>query len=242
MIYDLKIANPNATVSVKLASKTNIGTIGLGVYKAGAETNYLAAGGGGTGASPISSILYAGMPWELAVADVHQQTVNADWRGNRRINADGALRTGYAGDALRSFMMGSDGVDYGMESLVAEGCVRAGVCEKNTCLVGIATQDPFLRALYTGKPEYRYKLLPVPGAGSARASLAAMKAKSVDEIIGRTDLLEQVDFRNGLDLSDLYQTLPPGAAIHYAARCRKRIEVPETLDHRILRQNGFRPE
>ena len=188
LIYDLKQANPRAAVSVKLVASEGIGTIAAGVVKGLAEVVHIAGGDGGTGASPLSSIKNAGMPWELGLAEVQEALVSNGLRGRTRLRVDGGLKTGR--DIVVAALMGADEFSFGTAALVAEGCILVRTCHRDTCPVGIATQNPALRAKFEGTPEMvaRYLLLV---AEEARLLLASLGLRSLEEAVGRTDLLRQ---------------------------------------------------
>ena len=186
LVYDLKQANPRADVSVKLVASEGVGTIAAGVVKGLADIVHIAGGDGGTGASPLSSIKNAGLPWEIGLADTQQALTSNGLRGRARIRVDGGIKTGR--DIVMAALLGADEYSFGTAALVAEGCILVRTCHRNTCPVGIATQDPKLRAKYTGTPEMvaRYLLLV---AEEVRRLLAQLGFESLQEAIGRTDLL-----------------------------------------------------
>ena len=188
LIYDLKQANPRAKVSVKLVSSEGVGTIAAGVVKGLAEVVHIAGSDGGTGASPLSSIKNVGMPWEIGLAETQATLVANGLRGRVRVRVDGGLKTGK--DIVLAALLGADEFSFGTAALVAEGCIMVRTCHRNTCPVGIATQDPKLRAKFAATPEMvaRYLLFV---AEEARELLASMGLSSFDEAIGRTDLLRQ---------------------------------------------------
>ena len=188
LIYDLKQANPEAAVSVKLVASEGIGTIAAGVVKGLAEVVHIAGGDGGTGASPLSSIKNAGMPWELGLAEVQSALVSNGLRGRTRLRVDGGLKTGR--DVVIAALLGADEFSFGTAALVAEGCILVRTCHRDTCPVGIATQNPALRSKFAGTPEMvaRYLLLV---AEEARLLLASLGLRSLGEAVGRTDLLRQ---------------------------------------------------
>ncbi|MGH2807234.1 MAG: glutamate synthase-related protein, partial [Actinomycetota bacterium] len=188
LIFDLKQANPRAKVSVKLVSSDGVGTIAAGVVKGLADVVHVAGSDGGTGASPVSSIKNAGMPWELGLAETQAALATNGLRGRARVRVDGGLKTGR--DIVVAALLGADEFSFGTMALVAEGCILVRTCHRNTCPVGIATQDPKLRAKYAGTSEMvvRYLMLV---AEEARALLASLGLRSFDDAIGRTDLLRQ---------------------------------------------------
>jgi glutamate synthase (ferredoxin) len=188
LIYDLKQVNPDAMISVKLVSTAGVGTIAAGVAKGYADIILISGSTGGTGASPLSSIKNAGMPWELGLSETQQTLVANELRGRVKVRADGGLQTGR--DVVVAAMLGADEYSFGTVAMIAEGCRMARVCHNNTCPVGIATQRQDLRAKFPGTPEsvmafFRYL------AHEVREILASLGLRSLDEAIGRPDLLQQ---------------------------------------------------
>ena len=210
LIYDLKQVNPQALVSVKLVSHAGVGTIAAGVVKAGADLITISGHDGGTGASPISSIRYAGVPWELGVAEAHQALRMNQLRERAILQTDGGLKTGL--DVVKAALLGADSFGFGTAPMIVLGCKYLRICHLNNCATGIATQDERLRSQYfTGLPERVenfFRLL----SEEVREWLAYLGAKSLDEIVGRTDLLQQLDAspRDGVrvDLSRLLHGAP----------------------------------
>ena len=206
LIYDLKQISPTADVSVKLVAEAGVGTIAAGVVKAGADVVLISGHSGGTGASPLSSIKYAGVSWELGLAETQQALTLNSLRERVRLRTDGGLQTGR--DVLIAALLGADEFSFGTAVLVAEGCLMARSCHTNTCPVGIATQRPDLRAKFPGTPESVMHFLGHL-AQEVRELLAELGARSLDEIIGRTELLEQFvtgdERADKLDLSGLLQ-------------------------------------
>ena len=188
LIFDLKQANPGAPVSVKLVASEGVGTIAAGVVKGLADVVHIAGGDGGTGASPLSSIKNAGMPWEIGLADTQATLVANGLRGRVRLRADGGMKTGR--DVLVAALLGADEYSFGTAALVAEGCIMVRTCHRDTCPVGITTQNPELRKKFAGTPEgvARYLLLV---AEELRVLLASLGLRTLDEAIGRSDLLKQ---------------------------------------------------
>jgi glutamate synthase (ferredoxin) len=197
LIWDLKRANPRAAVGVKLVSGCGIGTIAAGVTKAYADYIVIAGHSGGTGASPLSSIKYAGNPWELGLAETQQVLIHNGLRGRVRLRTDGGLRT--ARDIVTAALLGADEYAFGTAVLVALGCDMARQCHLNTCPTGIATQRPDLRAKFRGKPEHVVRFFNEL-AEEVRQLLAKLGLPSLQDAVGRTDLLEQVRFDAGLNL------------------------------------------
>ncbi len=200
LIWDLKRVNPRATVGVKLVSGCGVGTIAAGVAKAYADYIVIAGHSGGTGASPLSSIKYAGNPWELGLAEAQQVLIHNGLRGRVRLRTDGGLRT--ARDIVIAALLGADEFAFGTAVLVALGCDMARQCHLNTCPTGIATQRPELRAKFRGKPEHIVRLFDELSA-EVRQLLAKLGLPSLAAATGRTDLLEQVRWDAGLDLKPL---------------------------------------
>jgi glutamate synthase domain-containing protein 2/glutamate synthase domain-containing protein 3 len=200
LIYDLKRVNPRATVGVKLVSSCGVGTIAAGVAKAYADYIVIAGNSGGTGASPLSSIKYAGNPWELGLAEAQQVLIHNGLRGRVRLRTDGGLRT--ARDIVMAALLGADEFAFGTAVLVALGCDMARQCHLNTCPTGIATQRPDLRAKFRGKPEHVVRYFEEL-AVEVRHLLASLGLPSLAAATGRTDLLEQVRWDAGIDLKSL---------------------------------------
>ncbi|MFO1214224.1 MAG: glutamate synthase-related protein [Burkholderiaceae bacterium] len=187
LIHDLKNANPRADVSVKLVSEVGVGTIAAGVAKCKADHVVIAGHDGGTGASPWSSIKHAGTPWELGLAETQQTLVLNRLRGRIRVQADGQMKTGR--DVVIGALLGADEFGFATAPLVAEGCIMMRKCHLNTCPVGVATQDPVLRAKFTGRPEHVVNYFFFV-AEEARQIMAQLGIRKFDELIGRADLLD----------------------------------------------------
>jgi len=187
LIHDLKNANPRADISVKLVSEVGVGTIAAGVAKCKADHVVIAGHDGGTGASPWSSIKHAGTPWELGLAETQQTLVLNRLRSRIRVQADGQMKTGR--DVVIGALLGADEFGFATAPLVAEGCIMMRKCHLNTCPVGVATQDPVLRAKFTGKPEHVVNYFFFV-AEEARQIMAQLGIRSFDELIGRADLLD----------------------------------------------------
>jgi glutamate synthase (NADPH) large chain len=195
LIFDLKNINPNARISVKLVSEAGVGTIAAGVAKAHADVILISGHDGGTGASPVSSIHHAGSPWELGLAETQQVLVMNDLRGRVRLQVDGQLKTGR--DVVIGALLGAEEFGFATAPLVATGCIMMRKCHLNTCPVGVATQDPELRKRFPGKPEHviRYMMFV---AEEVRGLLAQLGLRSLDEAVGRTDLIVPRKLENGL--------------------------------------------
>ncbi|MEA2476979.1 MAG: hypothetical protein QOC87_1178, partial [Actinomycetota bacterium] len=236
LIFDLKQANRSARVSVKLVSSEGVGTIAAGVVKGLADVVHISGGDGGTGASPLSSIKNVGMSWELGLADAHSSLMKNDLRGRTRLRVDGGFKTGR--DVVMAALLGADEFSFGTAALVAEGCILVRTCHRNTCPVGIATQDPKLRAKFAGTPEMVARYL-VFVAEEVRRLLASLGLRSIDEAVGRTDLLHQRATGNERwDSIDLKPLLTPRAATHKFEQ-RLAIQDPRSeLGDRLLR-NGI---
>ncbi|WP_263372457.1 glutamate synthase-related protein [Granulicella cerasi] len=207
LIYDLKRVNPKAAVGVKLVSSMGVGTVAAGVAKAYADFIVIAGNNGGTGAAALSSIKYAGNPWELGLAEAQQLLRANGMRGRVRLRADGGLST--ARDVLIAALLGADEYAFGTAVLVALGCDMARQCHLNTCPTGIATQKPELRAKFRGKPEHVVVLFQQIAADLQKL-LAKFGLRSLEEAIGRVDLLEQVRFEGNLDLTPVLAQVGEG--------------------------------
>jgi len=236
LIFDLRHVNPTAVVSVKLVAETGVGTIAAGVAKAGADLILISGDSGGTGSSPLSSIKHAGIPWELGLAETHQTLVLNDLRGRVRLQTDGQLKTGR--DVVIAALLGAEEYGFSTAPLIAEGCVMMRKCHLNTCPVGIATQDPVLRAKFNGKPEYVINYFFFV-AEEARALMARLGFRTVDEMIGRTDALCAAELSHHwkartLDVSALLWR--PDAAASVATRCDsgQRRDLDRVLDHALV--------
>ncbi|MCB9735531.1 MAG: glutamate synthase large subunit [Deltaproteobacteria bacterium] len=188
LIYDLKCVNPAARVSVKLVSEVGVGTVAAGVAKAGAGAVVIAGETGGTGASPMSSVKHAGLPWELGLAETQQVLVQNDLRGRIRVQVDGGLRTGR--DVVVGALLGAEEFGFSTAPLIALGCVMLRKCHLNTCSVGIATQDEQLRKMFAGKPEEVIRFLFLV-AEEARGIMARLGVTRFEDLVGRKDLLRQ---------------------------------------------------
>ena len=186
LIYDLKNANPEARINVKLVSEVGVGTVAAGVAKGHADVILISGHDGGTGASPVSSIKHAGLPWELGLAETHQTLVLNGLRSRVRLETDGQLKTGR--DVVIAALLGAEEFGFATGPLVAMGCIMMRVCHLDTCPVGVATQNPELRQRFTGKPEDVVNFMRFI-AEDVREHLAALGARTLDELIGRADLL-----------------------------------------------------
>jgi glutamate synthase (NADPH/NADH) large chain len=233
LIYDLKQINPDARVCVKLVSATGIGTIAAGVAKAKADVILIAGHNGGTGASPQSSIKYAGIPWEMGLTEANQILTLNNLRHRVTLRTDGGIRTGR--DVVMAAMMGAEEFGIGTASLVAMGCIMVRQCHSNTCPVGVCTQDEKLRQKFTGTPEKVVTLFSFI-AEEVRDILSSLGFRKLEDVIGRTDLLYQIsrgaEELDDLDLNPLLVQADPGNHARYSTQ-KGRNEVPDTLDAQI---------
>jgi glutamate synthase (NADPH/NADH) large chain len=261
LIHDLKNANPSARVSVKLVSEVGVGVVASGVAKAHADHILVSGDTGGTGASPLTSIKHAGLPWELGIAEAHQTLVMNNLRSRVTLQTDGGLKTGR--DVVIAALLGAEEFGFATAPLITLGCIMMRKCHLNTCPVGIATQDPELRAKFAGKPEHVVNYLFMV-AEDARQIMASLGFASIDEMVGRTDCLK-VDQAikhwksDGLDLTPIlkpakgptpdtetHQTIPQDHGLEKSLdmqvllpSCRKTIEtgVPIELHLPIINTN-----
>jgi glutamate synthase (NADPH/NADH) large chain len=235
LIYDLKQINPIAKVTVKLVAQSGVGTIAAGVAKAKADVILISGHNGGTGASPATSIKYAGLPWEMGLTEAHQVLSMNNLRDRVTLRTDGGLRTGR--DIVMAAMMGAEEYGIGTAALIAMGCIMVRQCQSNTCPVGVCTQDEALRAKFTGNAEKVVNLITFY-AQEVREVLAGIGARSLDEVIGRADLLTQVSrgsaHLDDLDLNPMLITVN-GTKGGTFDRARPRNAVPDTLDAEIVR-------
>ena len=235
LIYDLKQINPNVKVCVKLVAQSGVGTIAAGVAKAKADVILISGHNGGTGASPATSIKYAGLPWEMGLTEAHQVLSMNNLRERITLRTDGGLRTGR--DIVMAAMMGAEEYGIGTAALIAMGCIMVRQCQSNTCPVGVCTQDEALRAKFTGNADKVVNLITFY-AQEVREILASIGARSLDEVIGRADLLTQVSrgsaHLDDLDLNPMLITVD-GAQHQRYDRLNPRNEVPDTLDAEIVR-------
>ena len=240
LIYDLRCANPKAQVSVKLVAEVGVGTVAAGVSKANADRVLIAGHDGGTGASPLSSIQAAGVPWEIGLAETQQTLLLNDLRSRIVVQTDGQLKTGR--DVVIAAMLGADEMGFSTAPLIATGCIMMRACHLNTCPVGIATQDPELRKRFKGTPEHVVNFFFFV-AEEVREILASLGLRTLDEAIGRVDLLGAADAiehwkARGVDLTHILTNieLPDGAP-------RRRVQPPppvldDALDWTLLEAAG----
>ncbi len=254
LIHDLKNANPSSRVSVKLVSEVGVGTIASGVAKAYADHILISGDSGGTGASPITSIKHAGLPWELGIAETHQTLVMNDLRSRVTLQTDGQIKTGR--DVVIGAILGAEEIGFATAPLITMGCIMMRKCHLNTCPVGIATQDPVLRQKFQGKPEHVVNYLFMV-AEEARQIMASLGVRTFNELIGRVDFLEPETAithwkAKGLDLSPIlapaqksnpdvgvYRTKGQDHGLEKAldneliTRCRKAIEKREKVSFEV---------
>ncbi|MCX8086793.1 MAG: glutamate synthase large subunit [Rhodocyclaceae bacterium] len=238
LIHDLKNANPNASISVKLVSEIGVGTVAAGVSKAKADHVVISGFDGGTGASPLSSIKHAGTPWELGLAETQQTLVLNRLRGRIRVQVDGQMKTGR--DVIIAALLGADEFGFATAPLVVEGCLMMRKCHLNTCPVGVATQDPVLRKRFSGQPEHVVNYFFFV-AEEARQIMAQMGIRKFDDLIGRTDLL---DMRRGiehwkakgLDFSRIFHMPPvPSGVARFHCEAQDH-NLGAALDHQLIAQ------
>ncbi|MHA6324803.1 glutamate synthase large subunit [Roseivivax sp. CAU 1753] len=235
LIYDLKQINPRAKVTVKLVASSGVGTIAAGVAKAKADVILISGHNGGTGASPATSIKYAGLPWEMGLTEAHQVLSMNKLRSRVTLRTDGGLRTGR--DIVMAAMMGAEEYGIGTAALIAMGCIMVRQCQSNTCPVGVCTQDEALRKKFTGNADKVVNLITFY-AQEVRELLAEIGARSLDDVIGRADLLSQVsrgsDHLDDLDLNPLLIRVDGGDIARFD-RTGPRNEVDDTLDAEIVK-------
>ena len=236
LIYDLKNVNPKARIAVKLVAEVGVGTVAAGVAKAHADVVLISGDNGGTGASPLSSIKHAGVPWELGLAETQQVLLLNDLRSRIRVQTDGKLQTGR--DVVIAALLGAEEFGFATTPLVAMGCIMMRKCHLNTCSVGIATQDPVLRKQFQGQPEHVINFFFFI-AEQVRQYMAQLGFRTVDEMVGRVDLLDiepAVEHwkARGLDLSAILYNPPVPSRV--ARRCVHAQDhgLQQALDHQLL--------
>ena len=238
LIHDLKNANPSASISVKLVSEVGVGTVAAGVAKAKSDHVVIAGHDGGTGASPLSSVKHAGTPWELGLAETQQTLVLNRLRSRIRVQADGQIKTGR--DVVIDALLGADEVGFATAPLVVEGCIMMRKCHLNTCPVGVATQDPVLRAKFQGKPEHVVNYFFFV-AEEARQIMAQLGIRTFDELIGRVDLLDKSKAishwkAKGLDFTRIFhQPDMPASEPRYQVEGQDH-GLEKALDHKLIAQ------
>ena len=236
LIYDLKNANRNARISVKLVSEAGVGTVAAGVAKAGAQVILISGHDGGTGAAPRNSSIHnAGLPWELGLAETHQTLIKNDLRNKVIIETDGKLMSGR--DVAMAAALGAEEFGFATGPLITMGCVMMRVCNLDTCPVGIATQNPELRKRFKGKPEYVVNYMKFV-AQEMREYMAKLGVRTVDELVGRTDLLKELPEAKEyhLDLSAILNNpyVDKKHPICYNKKNEYNFELEKTLDEKVL--------
>ena len=235
LIYDLKNANKYSRISVKLVSEAGVGTVAAGVAKAGAQVILISGYDGGTGAAPESSIHNAGLPWELGLAETHQTLIQNGLRERVKVETDGKLMSGR--DVAIAALLGAEEFGFATAPLVTLGCVMMRVCNLDTCPVGIATQNPELRKRFQGKPEYVENFMRFV-AQELREYMAKLGVRTVDEMVGRTDLLKRNETKHSLmaDKMDLREILyhPAKENVTFKEGKAYDFQLEKTLDERVL--------
>jgi glutamate synthase (NADPH/NADH) large chain len=238
LIHDLKNVNPSASISVKLVAEVGVGTVATGVAKAKADHVVIAGHDGGTGASPLSSVKFAGSPWELGLAETQQTLILNGLRTRIRVQADGQMKTGR--DVVIAALLGADEMGFSTAPLVVEGCIMMRKCHLNTCPVGVATQDPVLRAKFSGKPEHVVNYFFFI-AEEARQIMAQLGIRTFDELIGRADLLDKSKAishwkAKGLDFSRMFYqpAVAEGVARYHVEGQDHALE--KALDNKLIAQ------
>jgi glutamate synthase (NADPH) large chain len=236
LIYDLKNSNPQARISVKLVAEVGVGTVAAGVAKAHADVVLISGDSGGTGASPITSIKHAGIPWELGLAETHQVLVLNDLRSRIVVQTDGQLKTGR--DVVVAALLGAEEYGFATSALIVSGCIMMRVCHLNTCPVGIATQDPALREKFTGKPEYIVNYFRMI-AEEVRELMAQLGFRTINEMVGRMDRLDvrqAVDhWKAGkLDLSAIFHMPEVGPQVHKCCIQSQDHAIDKALDNLLI--------
>ena len=237
LIYDLKNANPTSRVSVKLVSEVGVGTIASGVAKGHADNILISGMDGGTGASPLTSIKHAGLPWELGLAETHQTLVKNDLRSRVRVQTDGQLKTGR--DVVIATLLGAEEYGFATAPLITLGCIMMRKCHLNTCPVGIATQDPELRKKFKGSPDHVVNYLFMV-AEEARELMASLGFRSINEMVGRVDVLETAQAidhwkAQGIDLTLLLTPAqPPHPGVEVYCTKAQDHNLDEILDRKLV--------
>lgn len=238
LIFDLKMTNPKARINVKLVAEAGVGTVAAGVAKAHADVILISGHDGGTGASPVTSIKHAGIPWEMGLAETHQVLVKNNLRSRVYLQTDGQMRTGR--DVVIATLLGAEEYGFATAPLVASGCIMMRKCHLNTCPVGIATQDPVLRKKFAGKPEHVIRFM-FYVADETRKLMAQLGFRTIGEMVGRADRLRvRADARRHwkakrLDFSDVLHYAParPGVDVHRTQAQDHGLE--EALDQQLLK-------
>jgi glutamate synthase (ferredoxin) len=236
LIHDLKNANHQARISVKLVSEVGVGTIAAGVAKAHADVVLISGHDGGTGAAPLTSIKHAGLPWELGLAETHQTLVMNNLRGRIVVEADGQMKTGR--DVVIAALLGAEEFGFATGALVAMGCIMMRVCHLNTCPAGVATQDPRMRKLFAGKPEHVVNFMRFV-AQEVREIMAQLGFRSIEEMIGRVDCIEPQGAishwkARGLDFSNILYMPEAGTEVDRFCQVAQDHGLDEALDRTTL--------
>ncbi|MBY0381664.1 MAG: glutamate synthase large subunit [Xanthobacteraceae bacterium] len=238
LIYDLKNVNPEGQVSVKLVSEIGVGTVAAGVAKARADHVTISGFEGGTGASPLTSIKHAGSPWEVGIAETHQTLVRERLRSRIAVQVDGGFRTGR--DVVIGALLGADEFGFATAPLIAAGCIMMRKCHLNTCPVGVATQDPVLRARFTGQPEHVINYFFFV-AEEVREIMASLGYRTFNEMVGQSQMLDQSRLvahwkAKGLDFSKLFfkQQAEPGQTVYHSEKQDHHLEA--VLDRTLIKQ------
>ncbi len=240
LIFDLKNSNPSAAVSVKLVSEVGVGTIAAGVAKGHADKILIAGADGGTGASPLTSIKYAGLPWELGIAETHQVLVMNDLRSRVRLETDGQIKTGR--DVVIAALLGAEEFGFATAPLITMGCIMMRKCHLNTCPVGIATQDPELRKKFAGKPEHVVNYLFMV-AEEAREIMAELGFRTINEMVGHVEALEIDDAiehwkAKGIDLTPiLTPAIKPHENVQTYCTISQNHGLEEVLDNKLIEKS-----
>ncbi len=240
LIFDLKNANPSARISVKLVSEVGVGTIAAGVAKGHADNILISGCEGGTGASPLTSIKHAGLPWELGISETHQTLVMNNLRSRVRLQTDGQLKNGR--DVVMACMLGAEEFGFATAPLITLGCIMMRKCHLNTCPVGIATQDPELRKKFTGQPEHVVNYLFMV-AEEAREIMAELGFRNINEMVGRVDCLETTHAINhwkakGLDLSPILAPAKSGYEnVDVYCTISQNHGLEEVLDNKLIEES-----
>ena len=235
LIYDLKNANTDARISVKLVSECGVGTVAAGVAKAGAGVILISGYDGGTGAAPRNSIYNAGLPWELGLAEAHQTLIQNDLRNKVIIETDGKLMTGR--DVAIAAILGAEEFGFATAPLVTLGCAMMRVCNLDTCPFGVATQNPELRKKFMGKPEYVVNFMRFV-AQELREYMSKLGVKTVDELVGRIDLIKRKDGLTGtpaeVDLSNILNADFASEKVEYNNKNKYDFKLDKTMDEKVL--------
>ncbi len=237
LIHDLKNVNPQARVSVKLVSEVGVGTVAAGVAKAKADHILISGDSGGTGASPLTSIKYAGIPWELGISETQQVLVMNNLRGRVILQTDGQIKTGR--DVVVAALLGAEEIGFSTAPLIASGCIMMRVCHLNTCPVGIATQDPELRKKFAGKPEHVINFMFFI-AEEVREYMAQMGLRKFDEMVGQTQMLELADVSDhwkakNVDLSVILYRPEVGPDVAVRNIQKQDHALERSLDNELIR-------